>query len=208
VTRRTLFLRSAAIAAVVALLAMPTVAHAHETRRVGPYEFVVGWAVEPAYEGIKSGVDLRVRLPGDPPAPVEGVEETLQVEVTHVASGEEVTLPVETVFGTPGRYIAHLVPTVPGQYTFRFFGTVQGVQVNETFASGESFDNINSIGEIQFPEKVAQVREVQGAASEALEAADDADSAASSARTLAIVAIGLAVLSGIGTGAAVAMLRK
>jgi hypothetical protein len=207
--RRHLVAPVAALMAVTVLLALPAVAQAHETRTVDKYEFVVGWSVEPSYEGETNGVDLRERVPGTPdPTPVEGVEKTLQVEVTHIASGQKVTLPLETVFGTPGRYIAHIVPTVPGQYSFRFFGAVEGTQVNETFTSGDKFGNIEPISDIQFPEKVAQVREVQGVASNALDAADDADSTASSARTIAFVAIGLAVLSGIASGAVVAMRRK
>ncbi|MEZ4554534.1 MAG: hypothetical protein AB7L91_01265 [Dehalococcoidia bacterium] len=205
---RTHLVRAALAVAVVVLVAAPGGAEAHESRVVGGYSFVVGWSIEPAYEGLKNGVDLRVQLPGSPPMPVEGLEETLQVEVTNVASGQQTTLPIEAVFGTPGRYIAHVVPTVSGQYSFRFFGTIQGDQINETFTSGEKFDSIESTSDIQFPEKVAQVREVQGVASEALDAADEADSAASSARTLAIVAIGVAVVSGVLSGAAVAMRRK
>lgn len=205
---RTRLIRAALIAALVSLVTLSGAAEAHETRAVGKYSFVVGWNVEPAYEGIKNGVDLRVQLPGTTPAPVEGVEKTLKVEVTNVAGGQKVTLPLETVFGSPGRYIAHLVPTVAGQYSFRFFGTIEGNQINETFTSGEKFNNIQTIGEIQFPEKVAQVREVQGVASDAQQAANDADSAASSARTLAMVAIGLAVLSGAGTAAALLMRRR
>jgi hypothetical protein len=207
--RRSLLAPSAALMALTALMALPAVAAAHETRSVATYQFVVGWSVEPAYEGQTNGVDLQVRVPGTPsPTPVEGVEKTLQVEVTHIASGQKVTMPLETVFNTPGRYIAHIAPTVPGQYSFRFFGTVNGTQVNETFTSGDKFGNIEPISDIQFPEKVAQVREVQGVASNALAAADDADSAASSARIIAFVAIGLAVLSGIASGAVFATRRK
>ncbi|MCC6770448.1 MAG: hypothetical protein IT360_04480 [Gemmatimonadaceae bacterium] len=205
---RTRVFRAVLVAATLALVALPGAAEAHETRSVGKYSFVVGWNVEPAYEGIKNGVDLRVQLPGTAPIPVEGVEKTLKVEVTNIAGGQQVTVPLETVFGSPGRYIAHLVPTVPGQYSFRFFGTIEGNQINETFTSGEKFNNIQTINEIQFPEKVAQVREVQGVASDAQQAADDADSTASSARTLAIVAIALAVLSGAGTAAALVTRRR
>lgn len=205
---RTRLIRAALIAALVTLVALPGAAEAHETRAVSKYSFVVGWSVEPAYEGIKNGVSLRVQTPGTPATPVEGVEKTVKVEVTNIAGGQQVTLPMETVFGSPGLYIAHLVPTVAGQYSFRFFGTVEGNQINETFTSGEKFNSIQPIGEIQFPEKVAQVREVQGVASEAQQAADDADSAASSARTLAMIAIGLAVLSGAGAVTALAMKRR
>lgn len=208
---RKMMMRAGALAALVALFAAPGIAQAHETRPVGTYEFVVGWNVEPAYQGQKNGVDLRVRIPAEgdaEPTPVEGVEETLEVEVTHLASGQTVTMALSTIFGTPGRYIAHMIPTVSGQYEFRFFGTVEGTQIDETFTSGERFDNINPTDEIQFPEKVAEVREVQGVASEALEAADDADSAASSAQTLSYVAIGLAVLAGAGAVGAFVMNRR
>lgn len=206
--RRSSWVRAGFFAALVALFTIPTVAQAHETRPVGRYEFVVGWSVEPAYEGQMNGVSLRVRTPGTPPTPVEGVEEDMQVEVTHVATDQTVTMPMDTVFNNPGLYIAHMLPTAPGQYVFRFFGTIEGTAINETFTSGERFDNINSTEAIQFPEKVAQVREVQGIASEAAEVADDADSAASSARMLAYVGIGLAILAGLGTAASFAMNRK
>lgn len=211
--RRNSWVRARFVAALLALFAspaitLPTVAQAHETRPVGRYEFVVGWSVEPSYEGQMNGVSLRVRVPGTPPTPVEGVEEDMQVEVTHVATDAKVTMPMETVFNNPGLYIAHLLPTAPGQYVFRFFGTIDGTAINETFTSGERFDNINSTDAIQFPEKVAQVREVQGIASEAADTAEDADSAASSAQTLAYVGIGLAVLAILGAGASFAMNRK
>jgi hypothetical protein len=206
--RRSLIAPLAALIAMSVLLAAPAVAQAHERRTVGTYEFVVGWSVEPSYEGEMNGVSLRVQTPGTPATPVEGVEKSVQVEVTHVASKQRVTMPLETVFNSPGLYIAHLLPTEPGQYVFRFFGTINGAQINETFTSGDKFDNINPVGDIQFPVKVAQVREVQGVASDALATADDSDSTASSARTIAFVAIALAVLSGIASGAVVATRRK
>jgi hypothetical protein len=202
------FARVGVVAALVALFTLPSVVQAHETRPVGRYEFVVGWSVEPSYEGQMNGVSLRVRIPGTPPTPVEGVEEDMQVEVTHLATGQTVTKPMDTVFNNPGLYIAHLLPTAPGQYEFRFFGTIEGTQIDETFTSGERFDNMNSTEEIQFPNKVAEVREVQGIASDALDAADEADSAASSAQTIAYIAIGLAVLAGAGAVASFVMNRR
>lgn len=112
---------------------------------------------------------------------------------------------METVFNNPGLYIAHMLPIAPGQYVFRFFGTIEVTTINETFTSGDRFGNINSTEDIQFPEKVAQVREVQGIANEAAEVADDADSAASSAQTLADAGIGLAVIVILGAGASFAI---
>ncbi|MEX2446065.1 MAG: hypothetical protein WD734_01910, partial [Dehalococcoidia bacterium] len=47
-------------------LAAPRIAQAHESRDVGPYNFVVGWMAEPAIEGEKNGIDLRITQDGEP----------------------------------------------------------------------------------------------------------------------------------------------
>ena len=175
----------------------PQTASAHETRAVadGKYELVVGFIVEPAFEGIKNGLDLRVRVPGTAPTPVLGVEKTLQWEITHVSTNKSATFPIRTIFNDPGHYTADFIPTAPGQYRFRFTGTIEGVAINETFTSGDRFNNIEATEELQFPEKIAEVRSIAGATRDAQETADDAASAASTARTVAYVAAATAVAS-------------
>jgi hypothetical protein len=64
---------------------LTSTASGHERREVGPYRFVVGFLVEPAFEGLKNGVDLRV-FEAATEAPLEGLQDTLQVEITHVPS--------------------------------------------------------------------------------------------------------------------------
>jgi plastocyanin len=151
-------------------------------------------------------------------APVEGLESTLQVEVTHIPTGVSKTLPLRSVFGEPGHYAADLIPTAPGQYRFRFFGTVEGMNIDETFESGpDTFDNVEEAKALQFPEPVPAVREIEGAvrgtqatAQEAQDAASSASSTASSASTLAIIGIVLGVVgivSGIG-GLAVGLRKR
>jgi hypothetical protein len=98
------------LTAVVALSLTTTAVYAHERREVGEYQFVVGFMVEPALEGLKNGVSLEVTQ-GD--APVEGLEETFQVEITHVPSGASKTMSLRTVFGEPGHYTADLIPQLP-----------------------------------------------------------------------------------------------
>ncbi|MBM4416522.1 MAG: hypothetical protein FJ035_09895 [Chloroflexi bacterium] len=199
-------LRGLALAGCACLL-LPAVAGAHERRTVGKYEFVVGFAVEPAYVSEMNGVSLRVQLPGTPATPVEGLEKTLQVEVTHLGSGATKTAALRTVFRAPGLYTADLLPTVTGQYRFRFFGTIEGTSVNEQFTSGASFHNIEGTEAIEFPERQAQLREVQGLADAARDEAADAASAASTARLLAIAALVVAVLFG-GPALALTMRRR
>lgn len=205
-----------ALAAVAALSLGSGLALAHENRDQGEYRFTVGFMSEPAYEGIKNGVDLRVRqvhMNGNEEVlePVEGLENSLQVEVTHVDSGTSRVFPLGTVFGSPGRYTADLIPTAPGVYQMRFFGTVEGMEVDETFVSyggGGGFNDVQSSAGLQFPDPVPQARELEGAvrgaqaaAQQAQDAALRADENASSATTLGMVGIvlgALGLVSGVG----------
>ncbi|MEX2373922.1 MAG: hypothetical protein WD800_08995, partial [Dehalococcoidia bacterium] len=158
--RRTAGRVAAAVLAAAVLAAMlGGVALAHESRDVGDYRFVVGFAVEPAFEGEKNGVSLRITdADGEP---VEGAEQSLQVEVVHADSGASRTTPLRAQFGAPGSYTADLLPTASGVYAFRFFGTVGDLDVDETFTSGEGFNSVEPITDIQFPDEVASGREVQ-----------------------------------------------
>jgi len=205
-----------AVVAVLSLLA--SAAYAHERRTVGRYQLVVGFIAEPAIEGVKNGVDLRVTNT-ETTQPVEGLQDTLQVEVTYVPTGTSRTMRLRAIFGEPGHYTADLIPTAPGHYRFRFFGTIEGVQVNETFDSrsgGGGFDDVGSSGDIQFPDRLPALRELDGVARGALEASQQAQDSAlearnsvGTARTLAVVGIVLgAVGLASGVGAAALVLRR
>jgi hypothetical protein len=199
---------------------------AHERRMVGEYEIVVGFLVEPAIEGEKNGVDLRVRIPageedGDP-TPVEGVQETLVVEITHVATGITKDAELRAIFGDPGHYTADMILTAPGQYQFHFTGSIGDQEVDEVFISGETFSDVHPSAEFQFPEQLPAARELESAArgaqdaanasadsitaaqdsaTEAQSAAAAAEEAAASAQstaTIALVVGALGVLVGAG----------
>ena len=147
----------------------PSMALAHETREVSGYRFVAGWIGEPALEGQKNCVDLRITQADKP---VEGIEKTLQVEILHKASGVKKTFALRTIFRDPGHYTADLIPTAPGQYEMRFFGKVGSTDVNETFISGPGrYGDIEPTTELSFPVAAPQVREVAGSARQASEAA-------------------------------------
>jgi len=194
---------SAVAALILALL--PALVSAHGGREVGEYEFTVGFFAEPAFEGQKNGVDLRIAdADGEP---VEGVEETLEVEITQGDS--TLTLPLRTVFETPGRYTADFFPTVPGQYTFRFFGTVGDLEVNESFTSEvDGFNSVQPTEDLQFPQRVASGRELQSAVTGASESAASADDSASSAASRANIALGLGALGLVaGVGSLVISMR-
>ena len=191
----------------------------HEDREEGDYKFIVGFLNEPAYEGLRNAVSLRVtkarveehgeamqeeeaKMPGHgEPAtvPVEGLESTLQVEVTHVPSGASRVMDLRPAWHDPGHYLADLIPTSPGHYRFRFFGTIEGNEIDSTYdsrAGGGSFDDIRVASAIHFPETVASGREMESAvrgaqteAQQARDAAASAENSVSSATVLGIVGI-------------------
>ena len=139
--------------------------------------------------------------------PVLGLSSTLEVEVTHVPTGERKMMALRPLIDDPGAYVADFVPTAPGAYSFRFFGEIEGEAFNESFTSGpNTFDEIVPSRSVQFPVELRESRELQSAIeglqaelTAASDAADDADSAASTALLIAIVGIVVGII-GIGVG--------
>ena len=216
---------AAAVVAVALAVSIGT-AYAHEGREVDDYRVVVGFAVEPAYEGSANGVEVRVTRVSDhgeesgghhgESDAVEGLEGTLQVEITHVSTGASRVLRLRADSYEPGRYIADLIPTVPGVYQFRLFGTIEGNRVDETFISkggGGSFDDIVSATALHFPETLPELRELEGAVRGAMSAAQQAQDAALAASEgdddsdapLLITAIALGAAGVLLGGAGLAM---
>lgn len=202
------FILLAVFVAMGAMVLLPRPAVAHEHRHVGQYTLVVGFMNEPAYEGLLNSVSIRITddETGDP---VEGLQDTLEVEVSHPETGASRTMSLVTVWGDPGHYRADFVPTVPGAYHFRFIGDIEGEGVDELFESGPgTFSNVEVISEFQFPETLASSREIQGAATGARNIALDAEDAASSAQTLAYVGIGMGLLGIVIGGAGLVLATR
>lgn len=145
-------------------------AYAHEGRQVGPYIIEIGWRVEPAYTGLINGPEITIiktegegehtDATGDHVEGVEGevegspvmnLEDTLQIEVSFGPATK--ILHLRSVPGEPGHYIADLIPTRPGDYTFRLVGTIEDLEIDETFSSAEGeFSTVDPISDLQFPE--------------------------------------------------------
>lgn len=138
----------AALTFALVVLASPFVASAHESREVGDYTFVVGFIDEPAIQGDTNGMFLRVET-GDEPVP--GLFDTLQAEVLFGDQSREMSLsPASGEHG--GGYEAVFIPTEPGDYTFRIFGEIEGLAVDESFTSSpEGFDSVQARSELEFP---------------------------------------------------------
>jgi hypothetical protein len=189
----------------VSLTALVPAAQAHERRQVGDYTLVVGFSGEPAYIEEANGASVRVtRADG---TPVEGLQQSLKVEVTN--GGESRTFELASVFNQPGSYVARFIPTKSGSYAFRFFGTIEGQEINERFESGPGrFDEVKSTEDLQFPVKVptnaqlASELQQPTAGNEVVAAADaqsvqDAIDRADRAQTIALVVGGFGIIVGL-----------
>ena len=145
---------------------------------------------------------------------VEGLQNTLQVEVVYVPTGASRVVNLSADADSPGRYTVDLIPSAPGVYEMRVFGAIEGMLVDETFAShggGGDFDDILSPAALQFPEELPSARELESAVRGAISTAEQAQDAASQGDSdaLPIAALALGVLGAVlGAGGLIVGLRR
>ncbi|MDX2160076.1 MAG: hypothetical protein SF162_02000 [bacterium] len=141
---------------VLALFVFPVAAH--EGREVGDYLLYFGWRNEPAYAGLFNGPEVFIEMhhaEGDGAEHNEAgfpedIPVSLQAEVTF--GSETLIIPLEAAFGTTGHYLADVIPTLPGDYTFRVFGTIGDIEVDETFTSADGeFSSVLPTSDVLFP---------------------------------------------------------
>ena len=132
----------AALVSFVSVTMPQAFAHQRQLYTIGDQDYliVIGSLNEPIFVDDKSGVELRV-LTADPnnpmnssaeeAAPVEGLEETVQVEIG--AGNNTKVMQLEPAFGEPGAYEAPFYPTVATTLTYRLFGTINNTPVDLTF---------------------------------------------------------------------------
>lgn len=137
---------------------------AHEQREVGDdgqFHFVVGFLNEPAVQGEVNAISVRITRndpDATPPAdgqpverePIDGLAGSLTFEIIYEDQTAE--LAVEAVFRDPGHYVAYVIPTEPGVYSFRISGEIDGVQFEEVFTGGpETFSEVEERAALEFP---------------------------------------------------------
>ena len=181
-------------------------AFAHEVRKVGAYEFTVGWEHEPTYTGVENAVQLILKDSKGNPVDDLGDPPSLKVQAIN---GNQTSDPLDlrasfdadTGLGTHGEFDAAIIPTVPGDYTFHLTGSVNGQNVDENFTSSDrTFDPVKDPTDVQFPAKTPTngqlATSVQRLDTRSTTAAKDAEDSADMAKTLAIVGIAVAVMLG------------
>lgn len=135
------------LATTLFLAPLSAFAHANQVFRIGDrsYSFEAGSLNEPLIVDDKSGVYLNVSLAADEAtegggedhhanaeSAVLGLEQTLKVEL--IAGEKKKTLDLTPIRDEPGGYSATFIPTIPTTFTYRFFGTINNVPVDISFA--------------------------------------------------------------------------
>lgn len=168
-------------------------AAAHETRMVGPYQFVVGWLSEPAFQGQPNAATIRVTDPRVSPAkPVVGLEKTVTIQVFSGGLTTPFTGTLRSVFGQAGLYALDMIPTASGGYKYKVAGKVESLDVNETFESGPStFGDIVAVNSLQYPEQVPGGVDLTRRLSDLQATADQTRLVAIVAVVLGLAALGL-----------------
>jgi hypothetical protein len=196
-------------------LALSTIlpASAHEVRSVGAYQFTVGWLHEPAYADEQNAVQFLLK--DSKGNPVTDLGDTLKVEVIYQtqkmpALSLNPTFDPDTGLGMPGEYLASIIPTRPGNYTFHFTGSVKGQSVDQSFTSSPTtFNPVEEPTAVEFPAQDptrAQVSQRLDRIDARVAAAQtSAKNDADLARNLAIAGI---VLGALGTVALIITLTR
>jgi len=196
---------AAGAAAALALIAVVP-ASAHEVRPVGGYVFTVGWLHEPAYADEQNAVQFLLK--DSKGTAVTDLTDTLKVEVIYQrqkmpALSLTPTYDPDTGLGRQGEYLASVIPTRPGNYTFHFVGTIGSQSIDQSFTSSETtFDPVKDPTAVEFPAldpTRAQISQRLDRIDPRIVAAQTAaTNAADQARNLAIIGIVLGALGTVG----------
>lgn len=186
--------RLVATAAAFALLAFAAgpPAYAHETRDAGGFRVTIGWVDEPAYRGFDNAVEVTLTTADGAPVTDLGGG-ALTVEVSTAGNAATFALQPD---GRPGVFVAPLVPTRVGTYTFHVSGLVQGKVVDaRSTCSTDTFDCVSDPVAVQFPEREPSASEVMERIERGLPRAERARGVASDARSFALAALGVATVA-------------
>jgi hypothetical protein len=192
------------------LLVAASPAAAHTTKKVGAYNFVVGWGSEPAYAGQQNSVQL-VLTKLSTGKPVVNLGNALTVTIIYGTQQMPMaltpTFDPDTGFGTPGDYRAFFFPTAPGNYTFHFAGKIGTQAVDESFSSGPTtFATVEDPMNAQFPAKAPSTAQLSQRLDTVLPRLNSSTSS-SAGRTYGIVGIVLGAFGLIVGGIALVRAR-
>ncbi len=123
-------------------------ASAHGKTQVGDYELEIGFHNEPAYLNQPNGLDLFVTN-SKTDEMVTGLEDSLQAEIIFGSSKKAIQIEPQE---EDGAYIAYMVPTEVGDYTWHIFGTIENTPVDVSMTSSpDTFGSVEPLSDYTFP---------------------------------------------------------
>jgi hypothetical protein len=212
------------LAGSAAFVVGPATALGHSVQHAGPYALEVGWQYEPTYVAVPNAVSVTITdASGNPVNDLDAEDLSVIVTTANTPSPDlsfEPAFDPEELEGPLGQYVAPIMPTAPGDYSFHITGEIHGTKVDVTVESGEeTFDPVKESTGLQFPSKLPSLAElatrvdridgrvtelqnaaggdVEGSIAAAVAAAADAKAAADRALTIGLVVGGLGVVIGL-----------
>lgn len=162
---RSLHLRAAFAVAAALVLVSAAVVSAHVVKQFGTYTVALGWQHEPTYVGEINAVEAFVTdSTGAPVADLSPDDLTVTVTFGDQTSDPLPLLPSydeDTGLGTKGDYLAAIIPTKSGDYTFHLSGKIHDQAVDETATSSDStFNSVQDPAAIQFPDTLPTISDL------------------------------------------------
>lgn len=143
--------RSLLVAFLTLVLLPVTSLAAPITRTVGErFEITVQYMHEPAILGDTNGVRMQISENGEP---VVGAHTSLTVQVEYMEAVRVLNMYEDPA--QPGTYTGVFIPMQEGEYSFGVHGTLDGVEINETFTVAEGLVMVTPRTDYEFP-NVAQ----------------------------------------------------
>jgi hypothetical protein len=148
------------------VLAAASVASAHVVQNFGPYTIAIGWQHEPAYAGELNAVQLTIKdAAGHPVDDLTGDDLHVQITAAGTTSSSlafEPSFDPDTGLGNPGEYDAAVIPSLPGNYTFKLAANVHGTTIDQSFTSGtKTFDTVRDATAAEFPVMLPSTSEIE-----------------------------------------------
>ena len=202
----------------VSLVVLAAPALAHETASAGALSLELGWGTEPAYVGQLNSVQFIVTHEADGD-PVNDLGARLTATISYGDQKQDVpltpTYDAASGTGTPGEYAGLVIPTAPGDYTFRVTGSIEGTKVAlKVTSSPKTFSPVKEASAIQFPVKVPGAEQVAQKLDAQLprlavadEVSEEISGEVSSAKTLGYIGIAVGAV-GIVLAAGALLVRR
>ncbi len=124
-----------------------SLAFAHTTIEVEPYEIEVGWGTEPPVVGFRNDFVFEISEHGDNLGVKVGIKNAFKnIEATAKFGGVIKVLDISSD-SRPGHYFSHLIPTKTGSYSIQIKGEINGVSIDVEIP----VEDVESTAVLDFP---------------------------------------------------------